>query len=335
MMKIRRGKQLDSEYLKRNLDKEAHIKDATAFSMGIPKGNMLKRCPICSGTDAKDLIEIYGFLYRECLGCGTAFVANPPAEVELQAAYRSDYYNAVNKTLFANDQIIEYRVKQIAEPKVAFVKENLTTKKTTWLDVGCGNGEILSTAKNQGFDVLGLETNPVEIEYARNKFGIEVRDEFVSESTLDNYVDRYGVVSLFSVLEHVLSPNTILKDVAQIQSKGDNLVIEVPHYPSISAMSQITFPEQVNRVMHPPLHLFLFPLAALRGMLSVYGYEVKAAWLFGQDFYEMFSTLGLFEQRLNGSELHNALTPLVNDFQKVIDDHELSDEVLIVAEKLS
>ena len=146
---------------------------------------------------------------------------------------------------------------------------------------------------------------------------------------------RYGVVSLFSVLEHVLAPNAILKDVAQIQSSGDNLVIEVPHYPSVSALSQMTFPEHVNRMMHPPLHLFLFPLAALKDRLAVYGYEVRAAWFFGQDFYEMFSTLGLFEQRLNGSKLHKVLAPLVNDFQKVIDDHGLSDEVLIVAEKIS
>ncbi len=334
-MKIRRGKQIDSEHLKRNLDKVASIKDATAFSSAISKGDILEHCPICRSVDAKDIVEIYGFLYRECLGCGTAFVVNPPAEDQLQAAYRSDYYTAVNKKLLANDQIIEYRVRQIAVPKVAFVKENITSKKNTWLDVGCGVGEILSAAKNQGYEVLGLEANPMESEYGRKTFGIEVRNEYVSESTLGDYAGRYGVVSLFSVLEHVLSPNAILNDVARIQAKGDNLVVEVPHYPSISVASQISFPEQVNRMMHPPLHLFLFPLRALQSMLGAYGYEVKAAWFFGQDFYEMFSTLGLFNKDLNDSALHHALAPLVNDFQKVIDEHGLSDEVLIVAEKIS
>lgn len=334
-MKIRRGKQIDSERLKQNLDKETSIKDAAAFSTAIPKGDMLNQCPICCSTDAKDIVEIYGFLYRECLGCGTAFVANPPGEGQLQAAYRSDYYTVANKKLLANDQIIEYRVRQIAEPKVAFVKEYITTRKNTWLDVGCGVGEILSAAKKQGFDVLGLEANPMESEYARKTFGIEVRNEYVSESTLGEYVGRYGVVSLFSVLEHVLSPNAILKDIARIQSKGDNLVLEVPHYPSISVASQITFPKQINRMMHPPLHLFLFPLTALQNMLRIYGYEIQAAWCFGQDFYEMFSTLGLFNMGLNGSALHHALAPLLNDFQKVIDEHGLSDEILIVAEKIS
>jgi 2-polyprenyl-3-methyl-5-hydroxy-6-metoxy-1,4-benzoquinol methylase len=155
----------------------------------------------------------------------------------------------------------------------------------TRLYVGCGVGEILSAAKNQGFEVLGLEANPMESEYARKTFGVEVRNEYVSERTLDQYSGRWGVVSLFSVLEHVRRPNIIKRDIAKIQSKGDNLVVEVPYYPSISAASQISFPEQVNGMMHPPLHLFLFSFAAMQKMLRNYDYEVKAVWYFGQDFY--------------------------------------------------
>ena len=48
----------------------------------------------------------------------------------------------------------------IATAMMAFVKENLTTNKNTWLDVGCGVGEILSAAKNQGFDVHGVPFVP-------------------------------------------------------------------------------------------------------------------------------------------------------------------------------
>jgi hypothetical protein len=132
----------------------------------------------------------------------------------------------------------------------------------------------------------------------------------------------------------VISPNSILSDVSRIQAPGDNLVIEVPHFPSISALSQVTFPEHVNRMMHPPLHLFLFPIKALQRMLAAHGYKINAAWFFGQDFYEMLSTLGLFAKNLEGSALHESLSSLMSDFQKVIDDHGLSDEVLVVAEKI-
>lgn len=332
-MIIRRGKHIDSRRLKSSLDKSGSIRDAAAFSRTIPKGEMLAECPICRNKSATDIVEIYGFLYRECQGCGTAFVANPPTEDHLRAAYRSDYYTSANKILLANDEIIGYRVTEIANPKVAFVREHATTRKSTWLDVGCGVGEILSAAKGHGFDVFGLDANPMESEYARRTFGVAVSDKYVSELPLDMYAGQYGVISLFSVLEHVISPNTILGNISRIQHLGDNLVLEVPHYPSISVASQISFPDQVNRMMHPPLHLFLFPLPALQGMLKKFGYEIRAAWFFGQDFYEMFSTLGLFNKNLHGSALQAAIAPLVDDFQKVVDEHQLSDEVLIVAEK--
>jgi 2-polyprenyl-3-methyl-5-hydroxy-6-metoxy-1,4-benzoquinol methylase len=333
-MEILRSKPINSERLKRDLVKSSSVLSAAEFSRGIKKGDMLACCPICSGSESKNIVDVYGFLYRECISCGSAFVSNPPNENDLMSAYRSDYYTSANKVLLANDSIIDYRVKQIAEPKVRFVADRLTTTKRTWLDIGCGVGEILSAAKTLGFETLGLEANPMEVEYAKKRFGIEIREEYVSASTLHRYVGRYGVVSLFSVLEHVLSPNTILSDVAKIQEKGDNLVIEVPHYPSLSVLSQITFPEHINRMMHPPLHLFLFPVKALELMLKKQGYEIRAAWFFGQDIYEMFSTLGLFVKDLNGSALHQGLAPLMNDLQGVVDNHDLSDEILLIAEKV-
>lgn len=332
-MEIHRGKPISSERLKQDLDKKLSIAKASEFSRGIKKGRILSRCPICGDGGSKDVAEIYGFIYRECSGCGTAYVSNPPEEEDLMAAYRSEYYTAANKTLLANDSIIDYRVEQLAKPKVLYIKDRLTTSKRVWLDIGCGVGEILSVAKDLGYETLGLEANPFEREYAKRRFGIDVSDEFVSSTTLHRFVGRFGVVSLFGVLEHLKSPNNILSDISKIQETGDNLIIEVPHYPSLSAFSQISFPEHVNRVMHPPLHLYLFSIKALKYMLSKKGYEIRAAWFFGQDIYEMLSTFGVLVSKFEGSALHRELIPLLNDLQHVVDSHNLSDEILVVAEK--
>ena len=37
---------------------------------------------------------------------------------------------------------------------------------------------------------------------------------------------------------------------------------------------------------------------------------------------------------LNGSALHQGLAPLMNDLQGVVDSHDLSDEILLIAEKV-
>lgn len=330
-MRIRRGKPIDSSRLKRSVDKTAAVQAAAEFSLAVPKGRMLDACPVCLGQAHRDLANVYGFLYRECQGCGSAYVANPPASQDLEAVYTSAYYTAANKLLLANDQLIEYRVSNIAEPKVAFVAEHLGSSRKTWLDVGCGVGEILAAARRHGFEVLGLEANPMESEYARKTFGVEVRNQYVTDDALRDKRGQFGVVSLFSVLEHVLDPSRLLGSIANIQLPGDTLVLEVPHYPSLSVASQVTFPDKINRMMHPPLHLFLFSFDALKGLLKSHGYEPCAAWFFGQDFYEFFTTLGLMVPSLAGSALEATMARLMGGFQEVVDQQGLSDEVLVVA----
>lgn len=331
---VKRSKPIDSGRLKKDLNKSESIAAAKIFSEQIEKGPALQRCPVCESSEHTKLLTVYGFDYHECAGCGSAFVCNPPSDDALAAAYRSDYYTKANKVLYANDSIIEYRVAQVFSPKIEFAIEHSNPSKKTWLDIGCGVGEALSVAKGKGFEVLGLEPNVMEAEYAAERFGIEVRQDYISKDTVTKYRGQYGVISMFSVLEHVPDPNQILSDVSAIQETGDALVVEVPHFPSISTMSQMTFPNHVNRMMHPPLHLFLFSLQGLEGMLKRHGYKINAAWLFGQDFYETISTLGLFAPALNQSKLLSALSPMMSELQAVIDNHDLSDEVLVVAERI-
>jgi 2-polyprenyl-3-methyl-5-hydroxy-6-metoxy-1,4-benzoquinol methylase len=334
-MLIKRGKPIDSRVLKRSLSKPDSIRTAGEFSRAIPPGPALAHCPICAHPEGRPIATVYNFTYCECGRCGVAYVANPPSGESLRQAYSSDYYTRATKTLYANPEISDYRVQNIAVPKVEFVLEHLTTAKRTWLDIGCGSGENLHVVAKKGFTALGLEANTMEREFAAAHFGLNVRDEYVTPQTLGNYRHKHGVVSLFSVLEHVPDPNSILANVAAIQEAGDNLVLEVPKYPSISVLSQVTFPQHVNRMLHPPLHLFLFPLRTIEMMLEKAGYRPLAVWMFGQDCYEALSTLAVLVPQLNDSPLYEALGPMVGDLQQVIDNHGLSDELLVVAQKVA
>jgi 2-polyprenyl-3-methyl-5-hydroxy-6-metoxy-1,4-benzoquinol methylase len=330
---IRFGKPLDSRQLKRDLDKSASVERAGAFSRAIRGGPHIPRCPVCEGPKAADLVTIYGFTYRECARCGTAYLSNRPEQSDIEAAYRSDYYTAANRTLLANDRTIEYRLAAVARPKVQFVLDHLTARSKSWLDIGCGVGEILKAACEHGFETMGLETNAMEAEYARRTFGVRVSEEYVTSETLSRHTGRFGVISLFSVLEHVLDPNALLKMLSQAQQAGDNLIIETPKFPSLSCFSQMVFPEQVNRMMHPPLHLFLFSTKGLELMLQRHGYTVLAIWYFGQDVYELISTLAVLHPSLNGSRLQEALSSTTNEMQRVLDERGLSDEMLVVAKR--
>jgi len=332
-MEIKHGKKLDSYKIKKDLNKIDSIEKSKKASTSILAGHDIKNCPICFEEDKKLLGTIYNFTYYECLNCGVAYVLNQPIDTEIEKIYNSDFYTGMNKILLANDNIIDFRVKNIAEPKFNYIKKNITNDKNSWLDIGCGVGEVIYVASNNGFKTFGIETNENEREYGINKFGLSITNEYINEKTIDKYLKNYGIISLFSVLEHIKNPHSIIKNISSIQEKNDNLIIEVPHFPSISAYSQLTFPDHVNRMMHPPLHLFLFSLKAIEMLLKSYSYEISNVWFFGQDFYEFFSTVSIFAN-MNESILYEKLHPLFDDFQEVIDKKELSDEMLIIARKI-
>ena len=330
---IRYGKPIDSFALKRDLNKADSITAAREASLSTTPGPAIEACPICSSRDRQALAEIHGHAFFECSSCQVAYVGNPPSDSELERIYKSEYYTNANRILLANDNVIEYRKNDVALPKVEYVLENCTTRKKSWLDIGCGVGENLSVASDKGFDCLGLEPNQLEREYGIRRFGLDIRDAYIDMNNFRDYVHSWGVISLFSILEHTRNPDAIVNCIANVQEENDNLVIEVPHFPSISAYSQISFPNLVNRMLHPPLHLFLFSIRSIELMLQRHSYEITNVWYFGQDFYEVLSTLSLFAEELNNSVLHEKMSLLMNEFQEVIDRNELSDEVLVVCRK--
>ncbi|MFH1983552.1 MAG: class I SAM-dependent methyltransferase [Pseudomonadota bacterium] len=329
---IKYGKQLDSTKLKKSLNKENSIALAKKASEEIVPGATLSGCPICKSSDFKLLQTIYNFSYYECCECNVAFVGNPPAESELSKIYNSDYYTSANKQLLSD--MADFRVKHIAEPKFEYISKNITTENNSWLDIGCGIAEMLYVASQNGFVVRGLETKTEERNFGKKRFGVDIDEKSITKENISEFYGKWGVISLFGVLEHVLDPLSLLASIQKIQIKNDNLVLEVPHFPSLSAYSQIAFPEQVNRIMHPPLHLFLFSVRSLEIMLTNSNYEITNVWYFGQDFYEMFSTLGLFALDLDGSILHQKISMLMSEFQQVIDNSKLSEEVLLIAKRV-
>ena len=79
----------------------------------------------------------------------------------------------------------------------------------------------------------------------------------------------------------------------------------------------------------------MFPILTLKNLIETYGYKVKSIWIFGQDIYELFSTLSLNVSEFNNPNLTNTLLSLTQEFQEVVDKNLLSDEMLVVAEKRS
>lgn len=89
------------------------------------------------------------------------------------------------------------------------------------LDVGCGNGLLLNTAKKEGFDVIGIETNVEIAEFVKNNYNIRVEEHSLEDIKFEN--DTFDIITLFDVLEHLPDPMRTLSECYRI-SKPDGLL---------------------------------------------------------------------------------------------------------------
>jgi 2-polyprenyl-3-methyl-5-hydroxy-6-metoxy-1,4-benzoquinol methylase len=328
------SKKLDISKLKSGIPKLDSCKKAKNVSESISVKLNINECQVCGSKLSTKVAEIYHFHYHKCDNCNLVYVKNQPTAKQLSEVYNSSYYSTSNKTIL--NEKIDFRVINIAKPKVDFIESKLTTENKYWLDIGSGTGEVLSIAKQKGFDVLGIEVNRDEREFSIEKFDIDVHDMYVDKGFSKNLSSKnFGVISMFGVLEHFREPMVVLSEISYMQKAGDNLVIEVPHYPSISAFTNISYSDTVDRVMHPPLHLYLFSLKSLEVALEKFGYEVTDAWFFGQDIFEFLSSTSInLKEDLGKQLVLEELHKLTEELQEVIDKNELSDEILVVAKKV-
>ncbi len=90
------------------------------------------------------------------------------------------------------------------------------------LDVGCSSGALLRVAKECGYDASGAEPATQAADTARG-LGFEIFPGYLQDAGFpDNHFD---VITLFEVIEHLLDPQDLLKEILRILKPGGVLLI--------------------------------------------------------------------------------------------------------------
>ena len=152
----------------------------------------------------------------------------------------------------------------------------------TWLDVGFGDGSLLLTAAEWGFEPVGLDARSDTADR------MEALGITVLTGQLAN-VDRgsgFDVVSFFDVLEHVPFPTTALIDAYRILRPGGCLVVSTPNMDT-HAWRQLDEAGK-NPYWGEIEHYHSFTRRRLVSLLSDHGfrflsYDVAARWRLGME----------------------------------------------------
>lgn len=160
-----------------------------------------------------------------------------PEEEELNKFYEEIYYkergtteNYFKRMLGKNIEKaneIEWLSNSYFLDSLEIFKKYLNIEKPYLLDVGCGMGDMLEFFKEKGFDVFGVEPSKDAIKLCEEK-GINIFNGDIN-SFVDNCENKFDIINLTNVLEHVPYPNDILLKCKDLLNNNGIIRIQVPN----------------------------------------------------------------------------------------------------------
>lgn len=136
-----------------------------------------------------------------------------------------------------------------------------------WLDVGFGNGSLLFTAEEWGFEPMGLDLRPSSVEGLR-RLGFEAR--CVDVTDLDE-PGRFAVISMADVLEHMPYPRAGLAAAHRLLRPDGMLFASMPNYDC--AAWRLLDAVDANPYWGELEHFHNFSRRRLYALLTEHGFE--------------------------------------------------------------
>lgn len=233
-----------------------------------------EKCPVCKNSsfqvylDVKDhMISKEEFTIVKCRDCGFRFTNPIPSIERIGEYYKSENYisHSSNKRGLINfvyNIVRRYTLKQ----KVKWVKHE--TNGIDLLDIGSGTGHFLKVANESGFNGFGIEPDADAREFAHQVNEVRSSDQ---KELYTISKDRYDVVTMWHVLEHVYDLDTDLKKIHEILKIDGYLIIAVPNAESYDA----EYYKEHWAAYDLPRHLYHFTKNDLAKLMLDYNFRLK------------------------------------------------------------
>jgi len=140
------------------------------------------------------------------------------------------------------------------------------SKKGRILDLGTAGGSFLYVAKQNSWEVYGIEPNKWLCKWGKKHYNLDIKQGTISDVKYPK--EYFDVVTLWDVLEHTPSPREVLTEVNRILKKNGLLVV---NYPDIG--SWIAKLMRSKWIFLLTVHLYYFTPRTIKMMLKKTGFE--------------------------------------------------------------
>lgn len=134
------------------------------------------------------------------------------------------------------------------------------------LEVGCGGGRMLKFMQDLGWQVEGVDFDPVAVANAESK-GLDVRLGNLEEQGYPD--DHFDAVTMHHLIEHVSDPVRLLRECRRILKPLGRLVAVTPNVESLGHRVY----RQSWRGLEPPRHLHIFNRKSLGRLAEKAGFR--------------------------------------------------------------
>ena len=238
-------------------------------------------------------------------------VIDKPSKKELNDYYSKKYYQEETGNYRKSYPAHEISHLRDRVSHREFVINKIVKKENgKLLDVGCGQGIELQFFHEKGWEVEGIDfslsgmedINPNMLKYAEKGNIYTLLDRKIKNQ------NKYDVIWLKNVLEHVIDPIKLLKDLRKLINKKGCLVVTIPN--DASDLQEHCYKNKLIKErfwITLPDHLSYFNYDSIKNLGQYTGYKCKEILGdFPVDLFLLHSGSNYVEDKSLGPQAHNA-----------------------------
>jgi len=277
----------------------------------------IRKCPLCSTNSSKEVFEIDGFSYHECLSCKSLYTKPHLRDGVLDALYSDGMYQVYQDKLVKKGK--EIRKGVLEERKYSQIDGLLDKSAPTLLDIGCGGGTFLDVCKQNGWHVEGVDPSLSASQSALENYKINVHHGDFNKIKFNKTFD---VITLWGVLEHMSDPISTIKKAKGLLSKDGIIVFEVPSADCFISEYLKKYNFSPTRYIESGRHNIFFSREAIRQIAENFSLKI-----------EYIESNGLDVQTILLEEFDTKITDKIINIQDTLNDLLLGDHYRVFLRK--
>jgi len=202
------------------------------------------------------------------------------------------------------------------------------------LDVGCGSGETLRTMRYLGWEVEGLDPDPLAVQSGQ-ALGLPIQHGSLRECTYRS--NWFDAITMVHVIEHLHDPLLDLQQAYRLLKKGGLLVVTTPN---VSSLGHRLFRGDWIH-LDPPRHLHIFARRPLAALIERAGLRVEnlfttvrwAAYAFAHSMLIRWRGVSSFNIAPPRLLYALARTLAIVEWAMLTPEPSLGEEIVLVAQK--